>query len=577
MATVYLAADTKYDRRVAVKVLRPELTEGIGADRFLREIRIAAQLYHPHILGLVDSGDANGLLYYVMPFVEGESVRAKLARQGEFPISDAVRIFRQVADALGYAHERGIVHRDVKPENLLLAGNHVFVADFGVAKALSAASNPSGAMTSAGIALGTPAYMAPEQAAADPGVDQRADIYGFGAVAYELLSGAPPFAHGTAQQILAAQIARAPTHISEMRASIPPDLAAIVMTCLEKRPADRWQTAGELASRLEQFADAGGQQPAERSVPRTELREGFFRLSEEVCRKLNRATLNPRIIGDRMQYLENTIDSDALVVFMHGTGQDQNTFADILKLMPYRGIAPTLYGFEALHRRRVSLSLADHVVLAREFVRDAVKRYRPKFVILTGFSATGDLAFRMIDVPVGESRLPVDGLLALSPNISLETCFVTSVLARAHPANPDLFLNDLNTFGAESGTLEDWLNVHEYLVNVVRKFYDDIGPLQSFAADIIRPFEDPDQTVFVDWLRTASERLKCPRVVFEETGVTGRVAREFRLEHLDTGSLGDWYKEEFIEVDAGTGHFDLMKPDRLLRHVDAIVAALRAG
>jgi serine/threonine-protein kinase len=192
MATVYLAEDLKHHRKVAVKVLRPDLAAALGPDRFLQEIEIAAQLQHPNILPLHDSGEADGFLYYVMPYVEGESLRDKLAKEGELPIGEAVRILRDVVDALTEAHAHGVVHRDIKPENILLRGRHALVTDFGVAKAVSEATGRE-KLTTAGVALGTPAYMAPEQASADPHIDHRADIYAVGALAYELLSGRPPF------------------------------------------------------------------------------------------------------------------------------------------------------------------------------------------------------------------------------------------------------------------------------------------------------------------------------------------------------------------------------------------------
>jgi serine/threonine-protein kinase len=184
MATVYLARDLRHPRQVAIKVLRPELAATVGVDRFLREIDIAAQLSHPHILMLIDSGEADGFLSYVMPFVEGESLRAKLTRERELPISEAVRILREVVDALTLAHSRGVIHRDIKPDNVMLSGRHAVVTDFGVAKALSQASSNS-ELTSAGMALGTPAYMSPEQAVADEQIDHRSDIYAVGALGYE--------------------------------------------------------------------------------------------------------------------------------------------------------------------------------------------------------------------------------------------------------------------------------------------------------------------------------------------------------------------------------------------------------
>ncbi len=268
MATVYLAEDVKHRRKVAVKVLRPDLAATLGPERFLREVTIAANLQHPHILPLHDSGEADGFLFYVMPFVDGISLREKLVKDGELPIPDAVRILRDLADAMAYAHRRGVVHRDIKPENVMLADRHALVTDFGVAKAVSEATGTH-ALTTAGVALGTPAYMAPEQAAADPHVDHRADIYAFGVVAYELLTGQPPFTAPTSQALLGAQVAMTPQPVTAHRPSIPPALAGLVMKCLEKRPADRWQSADELVPQLEAvLTPSGGTTPAAtRAVP----------------------------------------------------------------------------------------------------------------------------------------------------------------------------------------------------------------------------------------------------------------------------------------------------------------------
>ncbi|UCG86188.1 MAG: protein kinase, partial [Gemmatimonadota bacterium] len=257
MATVYLAQDLKHDRQVAVKVLRPELAAALGADRFHQEIKIAAHLNHPHVLPLLDSGEADGFLYYVMPHVEGESLREKLAREGELPIAEAVRIVRDVVDALDHAHEHGVVHRDIKPDNVLLTKHHALVTDFGVAKAVSEATGVH-KLTTEGVALGTPAYMSPEQAAADKHIDHRADIYAVGALAYELLTGRPPFTGTTPQEVLSAQVTQAPDPVTKYRATVPPALAQVVMRCLEKKAADRWQSAEELLPLLEALATPSG-------------------------------------------------------------------------------------------------------------------------------------------------------------------------------------------------------------------------------------------------------------------------------------------------------------------------------
>jgi serine/threonine-protein kinase len=230
MATVFLADDIRHRRSVAIKVLDPRLAASLGPGRFLREIEIAARLVHPHILGLLDSGEAEGLLYYVMPYVSGDSLRARLTREGELPVDAVVRVLREVLDALAYAHGQGLVHRDVKPENILFVGEHVQVADFGVAKALDAAGSSS-ALTSAGLAVGTAAYMAPEQAAGDPELDHRVDIYAVGLVAYEMLAGSVP---------------REGVTFDRIRPAVPPALAAVVARCLEKRPADRFQSCEEV-------------------------------------------------------------------------------------------------------------------------------------------------------------------------------------------------------------------------------------------------------------------------------------------------------------------------------------------
>ncbi len=271
MATVYLAEDLKHDRKVAIKVLREDLSASLGKERFLREIKVAAGLQHPHVLPLYDSGEADGLLFYVMPFVDGLSLRERLAREGELPIDEAVRILRDIADALSEAHKHGIVHRDLKPENVMLRGRHALVTDFGVAKALSEATGRQ-SITTVGIALGTPTYMAPEQAVADPMVDHRADLYAFGVVAYELLAGTPPFTGMNPQQVLAAHVTAAAEPIGARR-TMPTTLSTLVMRCLEKKPADRWQSAEALIPQLEAvLTPSGGMTPTATQPVRMERR-----------------------------------------------------------------------------------------------------------------------------------------------------------------------------------------------------------------------------------------------------------------------------------------------------------------
>ena len=261
MSRVFVATELDLDRQVVVKILPPDVTAALNTDRFRREIHVAARLQHPHIVPLLAAGARGSLLYFTMPFITGENLRTWM-HEKTVPVQQAVRILRDVAEALSYAHSQGIVHRDIKPENILISGNHALVLDFGVSKALTSASSQATdigiALTSLSVAIGTPAYMAPEQALADPNIDARADIYALGIVAYEMLAGQKPFGGLNPQQTLSAQITATPGSLLELRPEVPAGLASIVMKCLEKTPANRFQSADELYSALEPYSVASG-------------------------------------------------------------------------------------------------------------------------------------------------------------------------------------------------------------------------------------------------------------------------------------------------------------------------------
>ena len=252
MATVYLAEDLKHRRKVAVKVMRPELAATLGADRFLREIEIAAQLSHPHILPVHDSGDAGNVLYYVMPYVEGESLRERVHREGQLPVDEALRLAREVAEALGYAHKRGIIHRDIKPANVMVGEGHALVADFGIARATEGGQ----ALTQTGLAVGTPQYMSPEQATGERDIDARADVYAMGAVLYEMLAGQPPYTGATPQAVLAKSLTEEVVPLARVRAGVPAAVAAVVAKAMARRAAERYASGTELEQALAAARDA---------------------------------------------------------------------------------------------------------------------------------------------------------------------------------------------------------------------------------------------------------------------------------------------------------------------------------
>jgi len=269
MATVYLARDLKHQRRVAIKVLKPELAAAIGADRFLREITTTASLRHPHIVPLYDSGAAGDTLFYVMPFVDGESLRGRLSREKQLPLDDALQIAREVADALSYAHSHGVVHRDIKPENIMLEAGHAVVTDFGIAKAVSGAGGDS--LTQTGMAIGTPSYMSPEQAAGDQELDGRSDLYALGSVLYEMLAGQPPFTGPTVESVVHQHLVAEPRSISLLRPAVPATVAAALQRALAKTPADRFNPVAQFSEAIRPGATQSTP-AAMPAVPRMRLR-----------------------------------------------------------------------------------------------------------------------------------------------------------------------------------------------------------------------------------------------------------------------------------------------------------------
>jgi pimeloyl-ACP methyl ester carboxylesterase len=571
MATVYLARDIKHDRHVAIKLLRPELSHSLGPERFLREIRIVAKLQHPHILGLIDSGEADGMLYYVMPYVPGESLRTRLAREGELPISEAVWILREIADALAHAHTNQIIHRDIKPENVLFTSRHAQVADFGIARAVSEAA-ASGPITATGIVVGSPAYMAPEQASSDPMMDHRADIYAFGVLAYEVLTGMPPFTAPSAVQLVAAHMTRAPDPLGRHRPGIPESLEELVLRCLAKRPADRFQKADEIVSRLDALLTG----PLSEMIGTTQehaVAPSKFRIAEGLARRLDRQAFDPRMVGDSMEYLDNHARSDTLVCFLPALGLDAGEYEEHLRVLPWRCVAVTPFSHEPMRHRRYTLSLNDHFTLLRHFLRHTTDRTGAKRVIFAGFSSGADAVMRFAAArPGGGAR--IDGILSLGCNISLDTCFVSGMLARMSSRHPERLLADLRAVGETMTELDSWLTVHTYLVAMLRKFRSAVDPLRSLAREIVRPFEEGGDSPFITWYREASANVRGVRCVFEDNERHRNFVSDLLLSQSTTKRLGDRYREDSIVIESDAAHFDLERPEIVQKHLEALMTAL---
>ena len=574
---MFLAEDLRHGRRVAIKVLRPEIAASMGTERFHREIRIAARLQHPNILSLIDSGAAGRLLYYVMPYVEGSTLRVRLVRDGELPVGDALRILREIADALAYAHGRAVVHRDLKPENVLFMAGHAQLADFGVAKALGdlGAGGEVGEVTGGGIVVGSPGYLAPEAVAGTAAADHRVDLYAFGVLAYETLAGQHPFSGVEPRQMILAHMTRQPQPLGGLRPSVSAELNHLVMRCLEKRPADRWQSAEEIARRLDaMLASFSGTAAA--PVRRHDPTVGRFRLTEGICRQLRRSSFSPRMIGDEMEYLDNGARSDVLVCFIHACGLDGADFEPHLRSLPFRAIAPTFYGFEPARRRRFTLPLDDHVVLLRELLTDVATRFAPAITLVVGFSSGGDIALRLAAAAPSAPPGRIDGVLSLGCNLGLETCFVTRILARLEAGNGAALVKDLRALGNAIDGLDEWLSVHAYLVRMLRKFELQVEPLRDFGREVAAPFEADGGSAFARLYREASAGGRPVRCLFEDTETCNRLVGEVQLRNLDAGVLGAHYGEGSLLIEPDATHFDLVRPEVVSRHLEALIETLGA-
>lgn len=307
------------------------------------------------------------------------------------------------------------------------------------------------------------------------------------------------------------------------------------------------------------------------------LIETDFNLTDRICRKLNRATLDPLIIGDHLRYADNQVRSDVLVFFLHGLGLDHRDFDPVLTRLPYRGISPTLYGCEPERRGRISLSLADHVVILRELLRELATSFRPRIIVMVGFSMGADLGFELLLGPTDEPRPEIDAFLSLECNLCLDTCTISGVLAGLGPERPEISVADLHQLGESATSLEQWLNIHAYLVRVLKKFQGDIGVLQRAAADIVKPFrERAGFEVFARWFQEARGRVRALRLVFPKDSRSVAALAQLRLNNLDGTILGEEFPEASIRISEKADHFDLMSAEEVLRQVDELVAEARA-
>jgi hypothetical protein len=347
------------------------------------------------------------------------------------------------------------------------------------------------------------------------------------------------------------------------------------LRCLEKRPADRWQTADELLRQLDAAtttATPGGTTSGLRTIAAAE-----FTLTEAVCRQLDRASFDPRLIGDRLQYLDNNAPSDVLVACLPACGMDAAQFEPLLRASRLRVLAATPLGMEPVRRRRPRLTLADQLVLLREWLRAMTARLTPRLVVVVGFSSGGDLALRLAAAPAADQAWQLDGVLALGANLALDTCFVTRVLATLGGGGEADTLEGLKRIGQGATTLDEWTEVHKYLVSIVARYRGSLEPLQLFARDVVRPFQEGPLAPFAAWYRDATGLRRRLRCVFEDAATYPGLVRELQLRHHDEGLLGERYEEGSIVIEPDTNHFDLLDPALIERHLAVLVERLRTA
>ena len=377
-----------------------------------------------------------------------------------------------------------------------------------------------------------------------------------------------------AQQQIVAHMVRVPDPPHHVRPGVPAAISDMVLRCLEKRPADRWQTAEDVLHAIANFesAAASGLRGSGDSPPTVRT----FVIAEALSQHVSQEAFDPRLIGDEMQYLDNGRVSDTLVVYLTRWCIDPADGADFLRDTPYRAVVPALFGFNAGRRYRVSLPIADHLVLLAGLVRQLVATTGARHVIVVGFSSGGDLALRLTAMSPASHGAPIDGALVFGANLAVETAFLSSELARADTGREDALLPFLHRVNDAATSLQEWLDVNEYLVRLIKRFRTDMPILKSFAHGMVAPFMDAKLAPFIEWYRESTRTGRRVRCVFEDSAVYRGLVRELQVGQRDAEVLGPAYQAGSLVIEPGTGHFDLEPPAMIARHLDPLVALIRS-
>lgn len=571
MGEVYLAEDSKLNRKVALKFLSDNQADNSSLRRhFTKEAQAAARLQHPNIIIVHEVNEYKGMPYIAMAYIEGHSLN-ELPDSKILPIKDIINIGMQICSGLAVAHESGITHRDLKPGNIMVdQSGTIKILDFGLAIISDsvASHDVDSTVTSnpfTGKIAGTISYMAPEQLIGQE-ISPLVDIFAFGVIMYELITSEHPFAADSISEISAKILRDTPTEITNKRSNIPYDLNRIISRCLHKIPTKRFQTArdicnelGELLNKLNSDIDAStGNQGIEKLE--VTLTEESFVLTTELVRTLS--TKDPKMIGTRIAYLDNQILSDELIFYLHGLGNDQRQFFEVLLELPYRAVAFSLYGFDYNAQYRAPIILQDHSILMHAMLKDLCSRLKPRKVIMVGFSSGADHILNCLTSELFDD-IKVKGVLSLGCNIHLEDCFATSRFAELTSGDENQILSIIKSFGNNTSSISDWLILHNYLATAFCKFKDQTEPLRQYAADILKPFMNDSWAQFPKWYKSCVKKIPYVRFIIDTGGYS--TLDGIMRRHLEENILGDNFHENTIVRDTSS-HMELVKTEIVCKH-----------
>jgi serine/threonine protein kinase len=516
-----------------------------------------------------------------MAYIDGPTLK-ELKEKHQISIELIINFGIQICNGLISAHEQGITHRDLKPGNIIFDNSNILhILDFGLAVTHKITHDNDIDKTvtklgSMGIAAGTLNYMAPEQLTGGK-IGPQVDIFALGIILYELIYGDHPFKGNSSTELLRNILRETPPHFSGKRDDLPYDLIRIVRRCLQKDPEYRFQTAKDVRNELvdlQELLIKGNDSSDSRLAVSEEqpfLREERFILTTESVRQLE--FQSPKMIGDHIVYLDNGIVSDTVVIYLHAWGLDHRHCADFIKALPYRGIAPTLYGFGQHAKHRLPLSLDDHSMLFRNLFSELRERINPKHVILTGHSSGADHAMH-ISISDIHPGLDITGLLLFGINTNLESCFISAKFAELKNSNAEELLGEMKRMGSNARSLGEWLKFHEYMVTVFSKFGENADPLRTFGSDLVKPFKENDWRQFTYWYQAVTKKFPHVRFVidFDDFEIMDKILEY----HLKENVLGDEFREDTI-VRENVPHVELARSEILLKHTLEFIDHIKAG